>query len=86
MKQVAAHRPSLLWLSGGRVDPIRVLVVDDSVVVRKIVTDVLAQDPAIDVVGTAVNGRAALAKIDQLKAVYGLTMTSADAHRLEERQ
>ncbi|MDP9861472.1 MULTISPECIES: hypothetical protein [Streptosporangium] len=25
-----------------------------------------------------------MAKIDQLKAVYGLTLTSADAHRLEE--
>ncbi len=42
-------------------DPIRVLVVDDSVVVRKIVTDVLSEDPAIDVVGTAVNGRIAVA-------------------------
>jgi two-component system chemotaxis response regulator CheB len=49
------------------VDPIRVMVVDDSVVVRKIVTDVLSQDPAIDVVGTAVNGKVALAKLDQLK-------------------
>jgi hypothetical protein len=39
------------------VDPIRVMVVDDSVVVRKIVTDVLSEDPAIEVVGTAVNGR-----------------------------
>ncbi|WP_250035936.1 hypothetical protein [Paractinoplanes maris] len=27
-----------------------------------------------------------IAKIDQLKAVYGLTLTSADAHRLDERQ
>jgi two-component system chemotaxis response regulator CheB len=50
-----------------RVDPIRVMVVDDSVVVRKIVTDVLSDDPAIDVVGTAVNGKVALAKLDQLK-------------------
>ena len=48
-------------------DPIRVMVVDDSVVVRKIVTDVLSEDPAIDVVGTAVNGRVAVAKLDQLK-------------------
>jgi two-component system chemotaxis response regulator CheB len=50
-----------------RVDPIRVMVVDDSVVVRKIVTDVLSEDPAIEVVGTAVNGKVALAKLDQLK-------------------
>lgn len=42
------------------------MVVDDSVVVRKIVTDVLSQDPDIEVVGTAVNGRVALAKLAQL--------------------
>ena len=48
-------------------DPIRVLVVDDSVVVRKIVTDVLSEDPAIEVVGTAVNGRIAVGKLEQLK-------------------
>jgi two-component system, chemotaxis family, protein-glutamate methylesterase/glutaminase len=48
-------------------DPIRVMVVDDSVVVRKIVTDVLSTDPAIEVVGTAVNGRIAVGKLDQLK-------------------
>ncbi|MBW8767423.1 MAG: chemotaxis response regulator protein-glutamate methylesterase [Geodermatophilales bacterium] len=48
-------------------NPIRVMVVDDSVVVRKIVTDVLSEDPDIEVVGTAVNGRIALAKLDQLK-------------------
>ncbi|SNT02392.1 two-component system, chemotaxis family, response regulator CheB [Geodermatophilus saharensis] len=48
-------------------DPIRVLVVDDSVVVRKIVTDVLSSDPAIEVVGTAVNGKLALGKVDQLR-------------------
>lgn len=48
-------------------DPIRVLVVDDSVVVRKIVTDVLSEDPAIEVVGTAVNGRIAVGKLEQLR-------------------
>ena len=48
-------------------NPIRVMVVDDSVVVRKIVTDVLSADPDIDVVGTAVNGKIALAKLEQLK-------------------
>ncbi|WP_432487507.1 protein-glutamate methylesterase/protein-glutamine glutaminase, partial [Kineococcus sp. SYSU DK018] len=46
---------------------IRVLVVDDSVVVRRIVTDVLASDPVIEVVGTAPNGKVALDKIQQLK-------------------
>ena len=45
---------------------IRVLVIDDAVVVRRIVTDVLSADPEIEVVGTAANGRIGLAKIPQL--------------------
>ncbi|WP_432563874.1 protein-glutamate methylesterase/protein-glutamine glutaminase [Kineococcus sp. SYSU DK003] len=45
---------------------IKVLTVDDSVVVRRLVTDVLASDPAIEVVGTAPNGKIALDKIAQL--------------------
>ena len=45
---------------------IRVMVVDDAVVIRKILTDALAADPDIEVVGTAANGRLALAKLDQL--------------------
>ena len=47
--------------------PVRVLVVDDSVVIRKVVTEVLSADPGIEVVGTAPNGKIALAKIAQLK-------------------
>jgi two-component system chemotaxis response regulator CheB len=45
---------------------IRVLIVDDSVVIRRLVSDVLAADPAIEVVGTAANGRLALSKLGQL--------------------
>ena len=45
---------------------IRVLIVDDAVVVRKMVSDVLAGDPALEVVGTAANGRIGLAKISQV--------------------
>jgi two-component system chemotaxis response regulator CheB len=45
---------------------IRVLVVDDAVVVRRIVTDVLSADPDIEVVGAAANGRVALEKLPQL--------------------
>ena len=44
----------------------RVLVVDDAVVVRRIVTDVLNEDPDLEVVGTASNGKIALQKIPQL--------------------
>ncbi|MEV7806838.1 hypothetical protein AB0O28_28200 [Microbispora sp. NPDC088329] len=35
--------------------------------------------------GKAPFGPETLAKIGQLKEVYGLTLTAADAHRLEER-
>ena len=45
----------------------RVLVVDDSMLFRKVVRDALAQEPGVEVVGSAADGRAALEKIDQLK-------------------
>jgi two-component system chemotaxis response regulator CheB len=41
---------------------IRVLVVDDSVVIRRFVSRVLAEEPAFEVVGFAANGVAALAQ------------------------
>ena len=44
----------------------RVLIVDDSVVIRKILTDTLSGDPEIEVLGSAGDGRIALAKIEQL--------------------
>ncbi|WP_226346433.1 protein-glutamate methylesterase/protein-glutamine glutaminase [Agilicoccus flavus] len=46
---------------------IRVLVTDDSIVLRRLITDVLATDPEIEVVGTAVNGKNALDKLPVLK-------------------
>jgi len=46
---------------------IKVLVVDDSVVVRRLIVDSLTGAPGIEVVGTAANGLLAQAKIDQLK-------------------
>ena len=45
---------------------IKVLVVDDSVVIRRMVTDALAADPALEVVGVAANGRIALSKIPKV--------------------
>jgi two-component system, chemotaxis family, protein-glutamate methylesterase/glutaminase len=44
---------------------IRVLVVDDSVVIRRLVAEVLAADPEIEVIGMAANGRVALQKMAQ---------------------
>jgi two-component system chemotaxis response regulator CheB len=46
--------------------PIKVLVVDDSSVVRRIVTEVLGRHPEVTVVGTAANGALALSKLPQL--------------------
>ena len=46
---------------------ISVLVVDDSVVIRRLITDALGEDPEIRVVGTAPNGRIAMTKIEQLR-------------------
>jgi len=55
---------------GSRVLPpdsrIRVLVVDDSVVIRKLVTHALGEDSQIEVVGTAPNGIIALQRIPQM--------------------
>jgi two-component system chemotaxis response regulator CheB len=50
--------------SAGR--KIRVLIVDDSVVIRRLLTDVIESDAELEVVGTAANGRLALQKIEQL--------------------
>lgn len=45
---------------------VRVLVVDDSVVVRRMLTEILGSEPWIEVVGTAANGRIALQKLTQV--------------------
>jgi two-component system, chemotaxis family, protein-glutamate methylesterase/glutaminase len=47
--------------------PIRVLVVDDSAMVRKILTDALKADPGIEVVGTAADPFAARDRIMELR-------------------
>jgi two-component system, chemotaxis family, protein-glutamate methylesterase/glutaminase len=47
--------------------PIQILVVDDSVVIRKLLADTLSNDSTLEVVGTASDGRIALAKLAQLK-------------------
>jgi two-component system chemotaxis response regulator CheB len=45
----------------------RILIVDDSVVVLKILSEVLSQDPELEVAGTAGNGRIGLAKFASLR-------------------
>ncbi len=46
---------------------LRILVVDDTIVYRKAVTDILEQLPGIEVVGVAHNGSIAMAKVKTLK-------------------
>lgn len=46
---------------------VRVLIVDDSVIVRKVLSEVLSSHPSTEVAGTAASGDLALAKLDQLK-------------------
>ena len=46
---------------------IKVLVVDDTIVYRKAVSDVLKEIPGVEVVGVAHNGKIALAKVRTLK-------------------
>ena len=46
---------------------IRVLLVDDSAVVRRLVTTALSRDPALEVVGTAPDGQVALARLTELQ-------------------
>ncbi len=45
---------------------IKVLIVDDSTVIRRMLSDTLAQDSQIEVVGTAANGKIALSKLTQV--------------------
>jgi two-component system chemotaxis response regulator CheB len=44
----------------------RILIVDDSVVVRRLLSEALSTDPELEIAGTASNGKIALAKIPQV--------------------
>ncbi len=59
----------------------RLLVVDDSAVFRRLVSEELSRDPDLEVVGTAANGRIALAKLTQLNpdlVILDLAMPEMD--------
>ena len=47
-------------------DKIRVLIVDDSAVIRRLLSDLLKEDPQLEVVGMAGNGEQAIPKVQQL--------------------
>ena len=45
---------------------IRVLIVDDSALIRKVLTEILSSDPDIEVIGTANDPLIAIDKIKQI--------------------
>jgi len=45
---------------------IKVLIVDDSAYIRKVIKEILSKSPFIEVVGTAINGKEALEKVEDL--------------------
>ncbi len=72
---------------------IRVLVVDDSVVIRRLVTYALSEDPSLEVVGVASNGAIAMERIAQLNPdviTLDIEMPEVDGlevlRRVRERQ
>lgn len=48
-------------------EPVRVLVIDDSALMRKLIPQIIERDPEIQVVGTAMDGEFGLKKIEELK-------------------
>jgi two-component system chemotaxis response regulator CheB len=63
---------------------IRVMVVDDSVVIRRMVTQVLEKDPILEVVGSASNGSIGLQRIQQFNPdVITLDIEMPDMDGLE---
>jgi two-component system chemotaxis response regulator CheB len=48
-------------------EKIRILVVDDAAVVRRLVTSALNRDPELEVIGTAADGRLALERLAELR-------------------
>src|SRR5947209_3255820 len=57
-------------------DKLRILIVDPAVAVRRTLAGRLAAEPALEVVGTAADGRIALAKIAQARP--DLVLLNAD--------
>jgi|YNPMSStandDraft_2_1061718.scaffolds.fasta_scaffold00006_35 two-component system chemotaxis response regulator CheB len=46
---------------------IKVLIVDDSALMRKLLSEILSSDPEIEIISTAINGKFALQKLSTLK-------------------
>lgn len=48
-------------------EPVRILVVDDAVVARRVISDILSEEADFEVVGTATDGQVGLRKIERLQ-------------------
>jgi CheY-like chemotaxis protein len=69
--------------------PIRVLVVDDSAYIRKVIREMLSRSPAIEVVGTARDGDEALEQVELLNpdvVTCDLIMPGTDGVEFIRRQ
>ena len=69
--------------------PVRVLVVDDSAYIRKVVKDMLSRSPALEVVGTARDSEEALELVERLKpdvVTCDLIMPGTDGVDFIQRQ
>ena len=69
--------------------PIRVLVVDDSAYIRKVVKEMLSRNPAIEVVGAARDGTEALEQVEALRPdviTCDLIMPGVDGVEFIQRQ
>lgn len=89
----ATHRPDA-WMTKTKQDPsaspnrVRVLVADDSSVVRDVLTAILESDPEITVIGTATDGDEAVALTAKLKpdlVTMDLKMPRMDGMEATER-
>jgi two-component system, chemotaxis family, protein-glutamate methylesterase/glutaminase len=68
---------------------VRVLVVDDSAYIRKVVKEMLSRNPAIEVVGTARDGEEALDQVERLRpdvVTCDLIMPGVDGVEFIQRQ
>jgi two-component system, chemotaxis family, protein-glutamate methylesterase/glutaminase len=59
--------PDLMAADSAGADPLRFLIVDDSGMMRRMLSSMISAEPGWDVCGTAVNGLDAIAKVGELR-------------------